>query len=289
VAIVRRIINQGSLLMKKFFATALAVLSMNSFAQSYMVLDNGIVLTTTKTGDVNDLSNFALPRDVRISGGQFFVQHDKLVTVNNSGLFTTDLTVRSFKGKGMNYIIDGSQLITISAEGFYTKLKDDAFKKSDRFGGVFFTANNDEKKKTADLYTVGANGLYTKIMLDGFNAFDITLMGGNYFFVKGVPYTVATTGFIYPKTDFNIPSVKMMGGNFFIDKENTLYTVAESGFLILPVVLPAELKISEITKVGANYMLDNENRLFTVDHQGNVQFKLVPGHDLKKVKLLSTK
>ena len=276
--------------MKKFFAALVSVLSMSSYAQSYMVLNNGIVITTAKDGSAYDLSNFALPKDIQFVGGQFYVHNNKLVTVNEGGLlFVTDVKIKEIDGKGINYLIENKELTTISSQGIVTKLKNDAFKKAEKFGGTFFITNVDEKKKLADLYTVGANGLYTKIDSNIVNASDISLLGGNYFFVKGVPYTVAKDGLVWVKSDFSVPSVKHLGGNFFIDSTDALYTVADKGYLIIPTDLPVEFKIANVVKVGSNYMLDNENRLFTVDENGNVFYKSFAEHDLKKVKILSTK
>lgn len=274
--------------MKKFLLVGLSLLSINSFAQSYMVLQNGVILTTDKGGLVYDFQQFVMPYKVAINGGQFFVENDKLTVIDEKGfIYNKDMEVEKAVGKGNNYLINGDKdLITVAANGFVYKLKDEAFKKAIKFGGNFFVVTKDEKKKLVDLYTVNTKGNYFKITVPGLNPMSITLFGGNYFQASGITYTVDKDGIIYSKSMLQIPAIKKMGGNFFIDHSNQLWSISETGLLSTP-VLPTTFNIANIAKIGSNYMVDVNGNLFTVDSSGNVSQRVLPNHDLRDVKVLS--
>lgn len=277
--------------MKKLLAVATLMMAFNSYSQSYLILNNGVTLTTDKAGYVYDFNHFILPYKVNLAGGQFLVEDGKLVTVDEKGyLYRKDEKAPSkTKGKGANYVIaDNGVLYAFDAAGFFYKYdKDSALKKANTFGGNFFTVKPNDKKDDADLYTVNSKGNYFKMVIDGLNAVDISIAGGNYFqTAAGVVYAVSKDGFVFSKADTKTGVVKKVGGNFFIDSNNALYTVSEDGFLVLP-SLPATLKIANISKVGQNYMLDQDGKLFIVDSKGSVFEREMKGHNLKDVKVLS--
>ncbi|HXH76383.1 MAG TPA: hypothetical protein VNJ08_15535 [Bacteriovoracaceae bacterium] len=276
--------------MKKFLVAGLALLSLNSFAQSYMVLNNGITLTLDKAGFVYDFNHFFLPYKIQVNGGQFFVSENKLSTIDSSGfLYKKDLKVEKLKGKGLNYYIDEeNDLYTVDTKGFYYKYdKEKSFKKASGFGGNFFTVKMDEKKKLTDLYTINTTGNYSKVVLPGLNPVDITTFGGTWFVTKdSVVHTVTKDGFVYSKPEVKVGAIVRRGGNFMIDDSGKLFTVAEDGLLNLP-ILPANIVVSKIIKVGANYMLDSEGKMFVVDGLGEVIERVIPEHDIRNVKVLS--
>ncbi len=277
--------------MKKFLVAGMMLASMNVFSQSYLILNNGITLTTDNAGFVYDFGHFRVPYKVTLNGGQFLVENQKLSTVDTSGfLYEKSLKVEKVKAKGLNYFInDDSKLITVDTKGFYYEYDKDAksvFKKVAGMGGNFFTVKPDDKKTIIDLYTVNNAGNYFKVNVPGLNPADIATIGGTYFQTKaGVVHTVSKDGFVYAKPEVKVGAIKKLGGNFLIDSANLLFTVSEEGFLMLP-VLPANIKVADIQKVGANYMLDSEGRIFVVDKVGNLVERTI-NHDLRNTKILS--
>jgi hypothetical protein len=277
--------------MKKILALGSLMLALNGYSQSYMILGNGVTLTTDKAAFVYDFGHFILPYKVTLTGGQFLAEEGKLISIDDKGfLYRKDEKAPSkLKGKGNNYVIaDNGTLYTFDAAGFFYKYdKEAATKKSSGFGGNFFTVKPDDKKPLVDLYTLNSKGNYFKTTIPGLNPAEITTLGGTYFQTnQGVIFTVSKDGFVYSKAETKTGLIKKMGGNFFIDSANAIYTVSEEGFLYLP-VLPMNLKIATITKVGQNYFLDQEGRLFVVDSTGAIYERDMKGHDLKDTKILS--
>ena len=275
--------------MKKLFLAGLTLFSLQAFSQSYMVLNNGVTLTTDKAGFLYDFDQFIMPYKVTIAGGKFLVADEKLITVNEQGfLFRTEEKIKKIKGKGSNYFLnDDSDLVVITSTGTFFKYdKDSSFKKIKTFGGNFYTTNTDEKKKIVDLYTVNTKGNYFKMTTAGLNPADITIAGGSYFMAKGMIYTVSADGLVYPKPEKKVSGINSLGGNFFIDSGNFLFTVSEEGFLMIP-VLPPKMIIKNIVKVGSNYLIDSEGNFFVVDNKGAVSQRESKEHDLGSAKVIS--
>ncbi len=276
--------------MKMLLILGFVLSSLSSFGQSYLVLNNGVTLTIDLNGYLYDFSHFYLPYKIKHNGGQFFVEEEKLITIDSKGLvYEKDLEVSGINGKGMNYFINSDEeLITIDKDGFYFKYDEDTsvFKKAVSFGGNFFLVKPEKRKPQIDIYTINEKGNYFKMTLDGLNPSDINLTGGNFFQTKdGKTYTVSKAGFIFSKPDMKVSAISKTGGNFFIDANGLLYTVSDEGLLIIP-SLPKNLVISEIQKVGSHYMLDKNGNLFTVDKNGIVTERKSQ-HDLRTVKVLS--
>lgn len=277
--------------MKKILALGSLMLALNSYSQSFVILNNGVTLTTDKAAFVYDFGHFILPYKVNLVGGQFLVEEEKFVTVDEKGFLyrKTEKAPSKIKGKGSKYLLsDSGTLYTFDASGFFYKYdKDSALKKAVKFGGNFFTVKPDDKKPLVELYTVNSKGNYFKMNVAGLNPAEITVMGGSFFQTnKGVIYTVNKDGFVISKADMKVGAVKKSGGNYFIDASNAIYTVSEEGFLFLP-TLPASLKIDTITKLGQNYFLDSEGKLFAIDNTGAIFEREMKSHDLREAKLLS--
>ena len=277
--------------MKKILALGSLFLALNGHAQSYLILNNGVTLTTDKTAFVYDFGHFILPYTVTLTGGQFLAQDGKLISIDDKGFLyrKEEKAPSKVKGKGASYVLaDNGTLYTFDAAGFLYKFdKDSALKKANSFGGNFFTVKPDDKKPAVDLYTVNNLGNYFKMNVAGLNAAEISISGGNYFqTAKGVVFTITKEGFVYSKADMKVAPIKKIGGNFFIDANNALYTVSEDGFLYLP-TLPANLKVATVTKLGQNYFIDQEGKLFVVDNTGAVFQREMKDHNLKDAKVLS--
>lgn len=277
--------------MKKILAAGLMLASLNAFSQSYLVLQNGITLTTDKSGFVYDFAHFRLPYKVTIQGQNFLVEDKKLSTVDVNGFLyeKNNLKVEKIRGKGGNFFInDDNHLFTIDANGFFYKFdkEEKVFRKTIAYGSNYFLVKPDDKRPPVDLYTVNDKGNYFKINVPGLNPADIVATSGTFFQTRaGVTYTVSKDGFVFSKEDMRIGAIQKAGGNYFLDANNLLYTVTEDGLVVLP-VLPANIRIAEIKNYGANYMIDSEGRIFVVDRAGNITERTV-SHDLRNVKILS--
>jgi hypothetical protein len=276
--------------MKKFIAVALMLTSINVFSQSYLILSNGVTLTTDKAGYVYDFNNFRLPYKVEVKGGQFLVEDEKLSTVDKNGfLYEKNFKVKKIKGNGLNYFIKNDrEIVLIDASGFYYEYDKDSrvFTDVTLYGGNFFVVLENKRKKIFHLYTVNDQGNYFKVNVPGLNPADISRAGGTFFQTKtGLTYTVSKEGYVYPKSELSIGSILESGGNYFIDSTNKLFTVSDTGLVILP-ILPANIKVTDLIRFGSNYMLDSEGRIFTVDSDGNM-FERTVNQDLNNTKVLS--
>ena len=277
--------------MKKILALGSLMLALNGYSQSYMILGNGVTLTTDKAAFVYDFSHFILPYKVTLTGGQFFAEEGKIISIDSMGyLYRKDEKAPSkLKGKGNNYLIsDSGALITFDAAGFFYKFdKDAATKKAVGFGGNFFTVKPDDKKPLVDLYTLNSKGNYFKSVVPGLNAAEITAFGGTFFQTsQGVVHTISKDGFVFSKADMKVGTIKKMGGNYFVDSNNAIYTVSEDGFLMLP-TLPINLKVATISKLGQNYFVDQDGKMFAVDNTGAIYEREMKAHDIKDAKIFS--
>lgn len=277
--------------MKRLLAISGLMLSLTAYSQSYLIMGNGVVLTTDNAGFVYDLGNFILPYKITLNGGQFFAEEGRLVTIDEKGyLYRKDEKVPSkLKGKGHNYFLaENGKLTTIDASGFmYEFDKESAFKKAIAFGGNFFTVKPEEKKMIVDLYTLNRKGNYFKMNVPGLDAGSIAVMGGNYFQTNsGTIYTVTKDGHVFSKSEIKTGAIKKIGGNYFIDSNNSIYTISEDGFLVMPAI-PSSLKVPSITKLGQNYFLDQEGKLFVINRAGDVNEREMKSHDLRDAKILS--
>lgn len=276
--------------MKMLLIASLSVLSLNCFSQSYMILQNGVTLSTDKAGFIYDFGHFSMPYKVTVNGGQFYVEDEKLVTIDEKGfVYNKDLKVKKAKLKGLNYILSDDKFVTIDSQGFFYEFdKDASTKKIANAGGIFFTVNTDEKKKIVDLFTVNSKGNYFKVTLPGLNPADISVFGGTFFMTnKGVIHTVSKDGFVFAKPEIKVGTITKAGGNFFADSTGKIYTVSEDGFLMLP-VLPTTVKAAtSFSKLGANYFQDQTGKTFTVDKMGAINERSIKDHDLSNVKIIS--
>jgi len=275
--------------MKKFLVAGLMLASFNVFSQSYLILSNGVTLTTDKAGFIYDFGHFHLPYKVSNKGTNYFVEEEKLSTIDENGyLYEKSFKAKKLKGTGGNFFVnDDSHLVTIDTKGFYYEYEEDTkiFKKITAYGGNYFLVKMDKKKPT-ELYTVNDKGNYFKLNVEGLNPDDITTFKGNYFQTKsGTTYTISTAGFVFPKPTVKTGTVTKAGANYFVDSNKLLYTVSQDGLLILP-VLPMKLKIDNLDIFGANYMIDKDGRIFIVDKAGNI-FERTIKHDLRNAKIFS--
>lgn len=278
--------------MKKLLIAALATLSINAFAQSYLIMDNGITITTDKSGFAYDFGIYAFPQKVTMKGGQYFVEENSvLATIDENGNLFRKYEVIPEKviGKGLNYFLsDAGELYTIDSKGIVTLTVDENLKRAVNFGGNYFTVAHDQGSKMIDLYVVTKDGNYRKVELgESLKMKDVVAYGGSYFMTnRGLVYTVSTEGAVIPHPTTRVGIMQKRGGNYFTDSSGLFFTVAEDGTLIAP-GLPISLKINSMSKLGSNYFLDLSGRLYTVDKDGNVFERMMRDHDFRNARIIS--
>lgn len=277
--------------MKKLLFAALATLSLNAFAQSYLVMDNGIVVTTDSSGFAYDFGHYAFPQKITLKGGQYFVEEGNiLATVDENGLLFRkyELIPEKIIGKGINYFISAEGFVyTIDKKGYAHVVESELYKNAVNFGGNYFTVATDPEKKNLELHVVTADGTIVKPEVPSLKVKDIISFGGNYFMNnRGIVFTVATDGVVVPKDDVRVGILQKKGGNFFIDSSGYFFTVSETGDLTMP-PLPISMKIPTVLKLGTNYMIDQAGKFYVVDKKGQVFERVMRDHDFRLAKIIS--
>lgn len=277
--------------MKKLILALLTTLSFSAFSQSYIVMDNGIVITTDTNGFSYDFGHYAFPQKVTLKGGQYFVEEGGiLATIDEGGLLFRkyELIPEKIKGKGMNYFIsDEGFIYTIDKKGYVKVTESEVYKNAVNFGGNYFTVALDAEKTMMELYVVTGDGLVVKAENPALKIKDIISFGGTYFMNnRGVVFTVAQNGTVAAKDELRVGILTKKGGNYFTDSSNYFFTVAANGDLIMP-GLPMNLKVSSILKLGSNYFIDQTGKFFTVDKNGQVFEKVMRDHDFRLAKIIS--
>jgi hypothetical protein len=277
--------------MKKLLIACIAALSLSASAQSFLIMENGIVITTDKAGFAYDFGHYAYPQKITLKGGQYFVEENSiLATIDENGLLYRkyEYIPENIIGKGINYFLSSEgELYTIDNKGVVRIFEEESLKKAVHFGGNYFAVVTDEEKKLANVYTVNKAGQHVQAKMDDFKISDVVAFGGTYFMNnRGVVHTITNDGLITPRTDMRVGIMVKKGGNYFTDSNGYLYTVAEDGSIRVP-ALPASLNLSKITKLGSNYFLDLSGRLFVVDHEGNVFERVMRDHDFRHARVIS--
>ena len=277
--------------MKKFMLGCLAFVSVSAFAQSYIIMDNGITITMDKGGFTYDVGNYAFPQKITLKGGQYFVEENSiLATVDDKGTLYRkyEQIPEKILGRGTNYFMsDKGDMFTIDNQGLVALSQDDAYKKAAFFGGNYFSTLTNPDTKDMDLYVVTSKGIVTKVALENFKMKDVAAYGGTYFLSnRGVVYTISEDGGVIPWPSMRVGVLQKRGGNYFIDSSGSIFTVAANGTLVLP-GLPMNLKISSITKLGSNYFIDLTGRLYIVDQDGNIFERVMKDTDFKNARVIS--
>ncbi len=261
-----------------------------AFGQSYLIMENGIILTTDNSGFVYDFGHFSYPQKITLRGGQYFVEEENiLATIDENGqLFRKyELIPEKIRGKGINYFIsDDGILFAIDRKGFVKISDSEKYKHSLNFGGNFFTLLDPDSGET-ELYVVTSEGVVQHADLSGLKVKDIISFGGTYFMTnRGSVYTVSHSGVVSSQENFRIGIINKKGGNYFIDSSNFFYTVDENGKLETP-SLPISLRPGNILRHGTNYFIDQQGRFFVVDKTGAVFERILRDQDFRLTKIIS--
>lgn len=277
--------------MKTLLLAALATLSFNAFSQSYVIMDNGIVVTTDNAGFTYDFGHYAFPAKVTLKGGQYFVEEGNiLATIDENGLLFRkyELIPEKIKGKGINYFISEEGFIYVIDKRGYAKVTEsEIYTKALNFGGNYFTVALDAEKTQLELYVVTAEGEVVKPEVPNLKVKDIVAFGGTYFMTnRGIVFTVSADGKITSKDQMRVGVLQKRGGNYFIDSAGFFFTVSDNGDLIMP-ALPVSLRINTIQRLGTNYFIDQSGKLYVVDKSGNVFERVMRDHDFRLAKIIS--
>jgi hypothetical protein len=277
--------------MKSFLLATLAALSLNAYSQSYLILENGITITTDTSGFSYDFGHYTFPSKVLIKGGQYFVEEGGiLTTIDENGLLYRkyELIPAKILGKGLNYFISTEGFFyAFDKRGYLKVTESEHYMNATKFGGNYFTVASDPEETAVDFYVVTSEGLVNKIETPEFDPKDIVSFGGNYFMTnRGIVYTISNTGDVAIKENVRVGVINKKGGNFFTDSSGYFFTVTEKGELSMP-SLPLSMHIPDIHKTGSNYFLDQFGRFFVVDKNGKVFEKIMPEHDFMKSKVIS--
>lgn len=275
--------------MKSILLLGLLTLSHSAFSQSFLIMDNGLIITTDTQGYVYDIGDYAFPLKITLKGGQYFVEDGNvLATVDENGVLFRkyEIIPKNLLGKGGSYFLSAEGTLTsVDHLGHVHVNTLEAFKGATNFGGNFFTV---QAAEGVDLYIVKRTGEAMKAQLpDELSMENVIAFGGSYFMTnRGVLYTVTDEGEVKSHADRRMGVLQRQGGNYFTDSTGLLYTVGANGELRLP-GLPINLSVHSISKLGANYFLDLSGRLYTVDQEGNVWEKMLDDHDFKNARIIS--
>lgn len=275
--------------MKKLLI-ALLTISASAFSQSYLIMDNGIILTTDTNGFAYDLGQYAYPQKVTLKGGQYFVEDGNiLATIDENGLLFRkyELIPEKILGKGINYFIsDEGFLYGIDKKGYLKVSHSDVYKNTQNYGGNYFTVLSNQETGQLDFYVVTHEAQVIKVETPVLRAKDIVAFGGNYFMTnRGIVFTISREGRIISNI-MRVGIINKRGGNYFSDTSNFFYTVSEDGELKAPGI-PVTMKVNTMLKMGSNYFIDQQGKFFVIDKAGNVWEKTVRDQDFRQAKIIS--
>ncbi|MCM2351169.1 MAG: hypothetical protein NDI69_14205 [Bacteriovoracaceae bacterium] len=277
--------------MKSFLLATLATMSLSAFSQSYLIMDNGITITTDRSGFSYDFGHYAFPQKVILKGGQYFVEEGGiLATIDENGLLYRkyELIPEKIKGKGINYFLfEEGFMYTIDRKGYVKVTESAEYQNALNFGGTYFTVANALDSTLVDLHVIKPDGLVEKAEVPGLKTKDIISYGGNYFMNnRGIVYTIAADASVIPRDDMRVGIITKKGGNFFVDSSGFFFSVSETGELQMP-ALPINLRVNAILKMGSNYFLDQAGRLYVVDRNGQVFEREMRDHDFRNARIIS--
>lgn len=277
--------------MKSIIFAALATLSLNAFSQSYVIMENGIVVTTDSSGFIYDFGHYAFPQKVTLKGGQYFVEEGNiLATIDENGLLFRkyELIPEKIRGKGINYFIsDEGFIYAIDKKGFVKVTESEIYKNALNFGGNYFTVAVDAEKTLVDIYVVTGEGIVMKADLPTMKVREIVSFGGTYFMNnRGVIFTIASSGKVSSKEEMRVGILQKRGGNFFVDSSGFFFTVSENGDLLMP-GLPVTMRVNAVQRLGSNYFIDQSGKFFVIDKNGSVFERVMRDHDFRLAKVIS--
>lgn len=280
--------------MKLFLFLLIITTSINAFCQSYLIMENGMIITTDKNGFVYDLGHYAYPHKVNMRGGLYFVEEGKiLATVDENGLLFRKYedVPQKILGRGTNYFLsENGELFTINQRGQLRTFNSTIFQNAENFGGNYFTVSKFDETQTnkmIDLMVVNSSGDVLKVEIPELATQNIVFFGGSYFMTnKGIVFTVSEDGRVLEQKNHRVGLIQKKGGNFFVDSSGYFYTVSEQGELLVP-ELPYSMKTSTILRLGSHYFIDQSGKFFVITREGRVLERTLQDHDFKTAYIIS--
>ena len=263
--------------MKSLVLAALfCVITQTVFAQSYVILQNGVLLSVDESGLIYDFSQFVKTYEITAKGKNYIVTKDNNLTVISKEGFVykkgDKLAPKKIKANGGVWLLGTKgELSIITKEGFvFTYDKEDRLNKLDvaLSGGNFLILKGKKPEETIITTINETKGLYTVFTANDLKSIKldlnkVTVVGGNYFVsAEGVLFTVSADGLISSKESMgNFKGLKNKGGNFLVESNGTIRTVLSNGYLVIP-YLPSTMGTVKAT--GYNYFVDSNDELITV-------------------------
>jgi len=269
-----------------FFAS---ICALKVYSQSYLVFDNGTVITIDSKGYVYDLGHYAIPQKINLRGARYFFEENKIIsTVSEEGFLFQKFEMLPDKiiGKGQNYFLGAEGfLYIIDKKGTVTIQGGEDFKEAKFFGGRFFFLPLKDNPEEISINFISDEGEIKLLPLPTLRSDDIADVGGNYFInSKGELIVISQNGEIKLNPNIKVGVLEKKGGNYFIDSSSNLFTISSNGEVHLP-ELPYGLKTQMISKLGANYFLDTNARLFVIDNEGEIHERFIDDQDLRKIRV----
>jgi hypothetical protein len=267
------------------------IVSFSVWSQSYLIMENGLILTTDEEGFLYDLGLFTYPHKVTLRGGNYFIEEGRvLATINDAGQLKRKLEKlpQTFLGRGMNYFISpAGEVYTIDSNGELHYFQKDQFKNVTHFGGTYFFVTNDSDPDQVDVYVIRRDGEIIKADLGTIPKNEIASLGGMYFMKKdGSLISFGENSQVNYLNNTRVGLLERRGGNFLIDSSLFIYAFNKEGEIKLP-ALPSSLKISSVYKNGTNYFVDESGRFYIVNKAGEVLERFLEDQDFLKIRIYS--
>jgi hypothetical protein len=252
------------------------LLSISAYSQSYLVQNNGVLLSINETGSVFDLNQFVKTYEIIFKGKSFLINKEKNLTVITKDGFVINkgdkLIPAKTKITGGSFILsDKNEISIVRNDGMvftYDKIEEIKKLEAIHAGGNFLVLQGKKSQETMILTIDTENGFYTLLNKSTLDSLKIDIakiktIGGNYFITNdGVVYTVSSTGIVSSKESMGLVlKTTKVGGNFFVDSENVLRVVMSNGYLLIPYIPSA---MGKVKSVGYNYFTNDQDELFTV-------------------------
>ncbi len=275
--------------MKKLMLLLVLIFTQSSWAQSFMIMNNGSILTTDKEGFLYDFGHFAYPHKISLKGGIFFIEENSIIaTIDEKGMLYRkyEYIPKNIIGKGINYFLssEGELYMIDKAGAIKTKTEED-FKQASYFGGNYFFLALDDGK--IELVTISDTGEYVRHSEQIMSLSDLVSLGGKYFMNRrGVVHTISAAGEVIVHADKRVGLIDRRGGSFFTDSSGFIYTISSEGELVTPAI-PANLSVTNIVRNASHYFIDLQGRLFVINSRGEIYQKEMNNYHFDNVVVVS--